>query len=174
MPLSYKEIAEIIKLIDQSSCDEFVVEVGDLKLAVRRKSAGAAQSGADITSQQPVTAAPTRAASSLQNTAPGSPEAENTVTESASATAAIAKRADGLTEIRSPMSGIFYRSPAPDADPYVSVGSPVNKGDPLCLVEVMKLFTTIHAEESGRVVEITAEDGQLVEHDQILFLIEPS
>lgn len=169
MPLSLEEIAEIIKLIDESSCDEFVIEVGDLKVAVRRKSAGTTQSDMDIT-PQPGAAPPPPP----PNTMPDSAGAGANVTGSGSKTAATTERTDGLTEIRCPMSGIFYRRPTPDADPFVSVGSQVNKGDPLCMVEVMKLFTTVNAEQPGRVVEITAEDGQQVEHDQILFLIEPS
>ncbi len=174
MPLTFEEIAEIIKLIDQSSCDEFVVEIGDLKLAVRRKSADATQNSPKLTSHGPARPKPIRAASPQKKTAPGAPEVEKNATESASAAATVAKRADGLTEVRSPMSGIFYRKASPEAEPYASVGTHVNKGDPLCLVEVMKLFTTIYAEQSGRIAEITAEDGQLVEHDQLLFLIEPS
>ncbi len=71
------------------------------------------------------------------------------------------------------MSGIFYGKPSPDAEPFVSVGSEIKKGDSLCLVEVMKLFNTIRAEVDGRIVEVGAEDGELVEYDQVLFLIEP-
>ncbi len=77
-------------------------------------------------------------------------------------------------QVRAPMSGIFYGKPSPDAEPFVSIGSTVKKGDSLCLVEVMKLFNTIRAEHDGLIVEIGAEDGDVVEYDQVLFLIEPT
>lgn len=168
MPLTYKEIAEIIKLIDASSCDEFVVEVGDLKIAVRRRGAGA----------QPGTSSPVVRASPPGPTASNQPRkgagAANPQTAPAKTPPAPGARAEGSIEVRSPMTGMFYSRPAPDAEPFVTVGARVQKGDPLCLVEVMKLFTTIHAELSGRVAAINAQDGQLVEHDQVLFLIDPA
>ena len=174
MSLTFKEIAEIMRLIDASSCDELVVEVGDMRLAVRRNSAGVKQA------TLPSAVAPSRTAPAKQQVATvpaplaGAPEAETQVSESASVSAASTRRRDGLIEVRSPMIGVFYRKPAPDAEPFVSVGTLVNKGDPLCLMEVMKLYTTIEAEQRGRIVEIAAEDGQLVQHNQMLFLIEPS
>jgi acetyl-CoA carboxylase biotin carboxyl carrier protein len=171
VPLTFKEIAEVIRLIDASSCDEFVVEVGDIKLAVRRKAAGTTASELSPKSRRPV---PSTAEQSPSPAVAGAPEAEAQVTESATSPAVTTARADRLIEVRSPMTGLFYRKSAPDAEPFVSVGSPIKKGDPLCMVEVMKLFTTIEAEQSGRIVEITVQDGQLVEHNQILFLIEPA
>ena len=72
------------------------------------------------------------------------------------------------------MVGMFYRRPEPDADPFVDVGAEVKKGDPLCLVEVMKLFTTLYADQAGEIVEIAAEDGGLVEYDQVLFVVRPT
>jgi acetyl-CoA carboxylase biotin carboxyl carrier protein len=71
------------------------------------------------------------------------------------------------------MVGTFYRSPSPDAPPFVNIGNTVNKGDPICIIEVMKLFTTINAEWSGTVKEIGAENAQLVEYGQMLFVIAP-
>ncbi len=171
MPLTFKEIAEIIRLIDESSCDEFVVEVGDLRLAVRR---GSATSTDGRLSARTTTASHRDVAQSPLTVVSAAPEAEAQVSESVTVSAVSTRRADGLIEVRSPMVGIFYRKPAPDAAPFVEVGSQVTKGDPLCLVEVMKLFTTIEAEQRGRVVEIAAEDGQLVEHEQVLLVIEPT
>lgn len=72
------------------------------------------------------------------------------------------------------MVGTFYRAPGPDAPPFVDVGMIVREGQPLCLIEVMKLFTTINSEIAGRVVQIGAEDGELVEYGRTLFVIEPS
>lgn len=170
MALSYKEIAEIVKLIDASSCDEFVIDVDDLKLAIRRKSAPGEQTSAHRDSGIRTQGPAARGAPSPDVTATGDP------TGSAGTAAArrTGARTDGLVEVRSPMVGTFYRRPQPEADPFVDVGAEVKKGDPLCLVEVMKLFTTLYADQAGEIVEIAAEDGGLVEYDQVLFLVRPT
>ena len=74
-------------------------------------------------------------------------------------------------DIRSPMVGIFYAAPAPDAEPFVKVGKKVKKGDTLCIIEAMKLMNDVVAEEDGEIVEICAENGSLVEFGQVLFKI---
>ena len=74
-------------------------------------------------------------------------------------------------DIKSPMVGIFYAAPAPDAEPFVKVGSKVKKGDTLCIIEAMKLMNDVVAETDGEIVEICAENGSLVEFGQILFKI---
>lgn len=79
-------------------------------------------------------------------------------------------KTDG-TPVTSPMVGVFYAAPAPDKEPYVSVGSKVNKGDVLCLIEAMKLMNEVMAEKSGEIVEICVENGQVVEYGQPLFMI---
>jgi len=75
------------------------------------------------------------------------------------------------TPVTSPMVGVFYAAPAPDQEPYVSVGARVNKGDVLCLIEAMKLMNEVTAEKSGEIVEVCAENGQVVEYGQTLFMI---
>ena len=74
-------------------------------------------------------------------------------------------------DIKSPMVGIFYTAPSPDAEPFVKVGSKVKKGDTLCIIEAMKLMNDVVAEEDGEIVEICAENGALVEFGQILLKI---
>lgn len=81
------------------------------------------------------------------------------------------KRPVGKT-INCPMVGVFYVAPSPDAEPYVSVGSKVNKGDVICIIEAMKLMNEVTATESGTIKEILVEDGNLVEFGQPLFVIE--
>ena len=76
-------------------------------------------------------------------------------------------------EVTAPMVGTFYRSPSPDAPPFVEIGTVVQPGQPLCIIEVMKLFTTINSEFAGRVAQIAAEVGDLVEYGRTLFVIEP-
>lgn len=69
------------------------------------------------------------------------------------------------------MVGTFYQSPSPDADPYVKVGSKVQKNTVVCIIEAMKLFNEIEAEVDGEIVEVLVKDGQLVEYGQPLFLV---
>ena len=89
--------------------------------------------------------------------------------------AGTAVRADAspLLTIEAPMVGTFYRSPAPDAQPFVREGDAVRKGQVVCIIEAMKLMNEIESKVSGRVIRILAENGQPVEYGQPLFLIEP-
>lgn len=80
----------------------------------------------------------------------------------------------GMLTITSPIVGTFYRSPSPDADPYVEEGDLVKKGQVLCIVEAMKLMNEIESEVDGRVVKILAESTKSVEYGQALFLIDPT
>lgn len=81
--------------------------------------------------------------------------------------------ASGLVTITSPIVGTFYRSPSPDADPYVEEGDVVKKGQVLCIVEAMKLMNEIESETDGRIVKVLAESTKPVEYGQPLFLIDP-
>jgi acetyl-CoA carboxylase biotin carboxyl carrier protein len=153
MALSYDEVSEILKIIDESSCDEFVLETGDIKLVVRRR--GAAGQAAAIESS------PSRSSIVRPSTTP------------IHSRPVVAGGAASANVVLAPMVGTFYRSPSPGAPPFVEVGSKVKKGDPICIIEVMKLFTTIHAEWSGTVAEIGAENAKLVEYGQMLFVITP-
>lgn len=78
---------------------------------------------------------------------------------------------NNLKEVKSPMVGMFYQAPSPEADPYVRVGSKVKKGDVLCVIEAMKLLNEITADTDGEVVDVCVENGQLVEYGQVLFKI---
>ena len=78
---------------------------------------------------------------------------------------------EDLIEISSPMVGVFYAAPAEDADPYVQVGDRVKKGQTLCIVEAMKLMNEIVAETDGQIVEICAQNGQVVDFGCPLFRI---
>ncbi len=157
MSLLYEEIAEILKAIDSSSCDELVVETGDIKLAVRRNGAG----NAPLPVREPSAPATASAAAPAAAARPAPAAASIDVGANQSVIAA-------------PMVGTFYRAPSPDAAPFVEIGSLVRQGQPVCLIEVMKLFTTINAEQDGRVVQIGAQNGEPVEFGQTLFVIEPA
>ena len=177
LALSYDEIAEILKIIDGSSCDELIVETGDMKLVVRRNSSGAAHRVEDNTS-----GAVSRHVSAPTPPEPAQPSAESSAPQNSPATTKpattpavkAATKAPHQVEVMAPMVGTFYRAPAPDAPPFVEIGSTVRKGQALCLIEVMKLFTTIASEHDGRIVQIGAENGELVEYGRTLFVIEPA
>src|SRR4030095_11956640 len=79
-----------------------------------------------------------------------------------------------LIEVHSPIVGTFYRAPSPNADPYVQVGQQVSKGVILCIIEHMKLMNEIECEYEGKIMKIMVENGQPVEYNQVLFLIEPN
>jgi acetyl-CoA carboxylase biotin carboxyl carrier protein len=87
--------------------------------------------------------------------------------------AADGQKTEHLVAVTSPMVGTFYRAPAPDADPYVEVGTVVDVGQTICIVEAMKLMNEIESEVRGRVVKILVENAQPVEFGQKLFLLEP-
>ena len=91
-------------------------------------------------------------------------------TETVSAVSESVSKSEG-TPVTSPMVGVFYAAPAPDKEPYVSVGAKVNKGDVLCLIEAMKLMNEVTAEKSGEIVEVCVENGQVVEYGQPLVMI---
>lgn len=155
MSLRYEEIAEIMKIIDGSSCDEVIVETGDVKLVVRR--GGNASQSANASSPAVLSSSP--------SVVPSRPAA------APAAVASVEAIARGK-EVAAPMTGTFYRAPSPDKPPFVEVGSVVKAGQPLCVIEVMKLFTTINAEFDGRVVQIAAENAELVEYGRVLFVLE--
>ncbi|WP_165375236.1 acetyl-CoA carboxylase biotin carboxyl carrier protein [Roseovarius nitratireducens] len=150
----FKEVGEILSIIDSSSCEEVVLETQDIKLIVHRRGAGRAASE---------NAAPT---------APAAPVA-SPATPDATAPDASQGQDNGAALVRAPVVGTFYRAPSPDAPPFVEQGSTVRQGDPLCVIEVMKLFTTIHADTDGVIESIGAENAQLVEFGQVLFSIKP-
>lgn len=160
MSLSFDDIAEILKIIDGSSCDELIIETGDLKLVIRRNGAGNVYSPSHNV-VLPATTASSAKTADVVHTA-------NLAPRSAAA------KAQHQIEVTAPMVGTFYRAPSPDAPPFVEVGQRVRKGDSLCLIEVMKLFTTIASEHDGRVVQIGAENAELVEFGRTLFVIEPA
>ena len=79
---------------------------------------------------------------------------------------------DKIVEIKSPMVGTFYRAPSPEANNYVEIGSNIKEGDIICIIEAMKLMNEIESDISGKIVKILVENGQAVEYDQPLFLVE--
>ena len=174
MSLTHSDIAEIIRLVDRSTLDELVVEIGDLKVEVRRKGAmlPAADAPAALAPSAPRPPPPSPVPPEPSPPTPPAPAAAGQ--DRVPAAAGAPDLAEGQVAVRSPMVGAFYRRPAPDEPPYVEVGSEVEAEAPLCLVEVMKLYTTIYAKTRGRITRICAREAELVEYDQILFVVDPA
>jgi acetyl-CoA carboxylase biotin carboxyl carrier protein len=168
--LKVQEIRELIKLVDQSSIDEFVYEIDGSKIKMKKngqttivsQAASIPQAATLIPAVQTVPAAQSPAVQ-VQEAAPDQVKA----TGNEPAVQA------NLHKITSPMVGTFYSSPTPDADNYVKAGDRVSKDSIVCIVEAMKLFNEIEAEVNGEIVEILVKNGQLVEYGQPLFLVKP-
>ena len=160
MALTFKDVAEILKIVDASDCEEVILEVEGTRLVVRK----GLHHGAPSTPS--VDAATTPPPASAEQPAPAQSTGEKS-------TAAPVKIDDGLVAVRSPMGGTVYHCPSPDEPPFVEVGTRVEKGTALCLIEVMKLYTTIEAPSAGVIAAIHGDDSTLVEFDQILFSINP-
>lgn len=137
--MKFSEIKELIQAIDKSSVTKFCLENEEGKIEIKKEAVA-------------VAAAPAAA----------------TVVAATAAPAANAP-AEGGNFVKSPLVGVAYRRPKPDAEPFVSVGSQVKKGQTICIVEAMKMFNEIKAAQDGIIKEVLFEDGQLVEFDQPLF-----
>lgn len=175
--MDFKEIQELIKLINKSNLTEFKMEKGDFKVSIRTKKFGKMVSQPIIQAQPqmvPVQTAPIQqpvAAPQSSATANG-PETATSDNQSKPEEAATGE-SENYIAVKSPIVGTFYRSSAPDKPPYIKVGDTISVGDVVCIVEAMKLFNEIESEVSGKVVKVMIEDASPVEYDQVLFLIDP-
>lgn len=162
------EIKELIKLLDQtSSVHELEIESEGMKLAIRKP---------DRSEAAEVHAVPTAPYPYPFTPAPQAPVSQPSV-QSAPAAApqesAPAPAEGNLHKIVSPMVGTFYTSASPDSPAFVSEGDKVTEKSTVCIIEAMKLMNELEAEVRGEIVSILAENGQLVEYGQPLFLVKP-
>ncbi|NHM32194.1 acetyl-CoA carboxylase biotin carboxyl carrier protein [Neobacillus terrae] len=160
--LKVQEIRELIKLVDQSSIDEFVFEHEGSTIKMKKNAIA-------VPAAAPAQHVPAPAVQPAAAPAPA-PIQQETAQEAAPAAVKEQDNAN-LHKITSPMVGTFYGSPSPDADEYVKAGSRVTKDSVVCIVEAMKLFNEIEAEVDGEIVEVLVKSGQLVEYGQPLFLV---
>ncbi|MEY4824372.1 MAG: Biotin carboxyl carrier protein of acetyl-CoA carboxylase [Cyanobacteriota bacterium] len=152
MEMDQKELRSLLDFLSTSDIQEFKLEGDDFRLEVRRNlPAPLAPPPA-----APVATAPAAAAAAAPTPPP----------------AAAASRSD-LVEIKAPMVGTFYSSPAPGEDAFVQRGSKVSIGQTICILEAMKLMNELEAEQSGEVVEILVTNGTPVEYNQVLMLLRP-
>ena len=151
--MDIRKVKKLIELLDESGVAEIEIKEGEESVRISRQSQFS----------QPMMAPPaayTPPAAPAAAPIPAAPVAE-----------AAAETIEGHA-IKSPMVGTFYRAASPGATPFVEVGQTVNAGDTLCIIEAMKLLNQIEADKSGKVKAILVENGQPVEYDQPLFIID--
>lgn len=166
--MNQKELKELIDFLIEKDISEFELERGDVKVRIKR---GGDQAAPIIAHTVPMPVAPMPMAP-----APAAP-----VTHSSSASApaapapppAAAAQEEELHQVKSPIVGTFYESPAPGSAPFVKPGDQVAAGQVLCIIEAMKLMNEIESDASGEVVKVLANNGQPVEYGQALFAIRP-
>ena len=175
MDLSEDDVNQILKFMDESKFDELHLEMGDLKLVVNKRGAGSRveASGVGFENQGQTTSSESPLPSQAEERDPAAISAPETQKKPRKEVNSSGVAEEGYIPIHSPMLGTFFRSPNPDAPPFVDVGTVVNEDDTICIIEVMKLFSAISAGVRGRIAKICAESGQMVEHNQLLFLVEP-
>lgn len=149
--MDLKLVKNILNLISESDVDEVSIEEGDFKIKVKKQSDRGVQA---VHYQAPIPA-PAPAAP---------PKVEAKPAEQAP------QATDGDV-IKSPIVGTFYEAPSPESDPFVKVGDRVQKGDPLCIIEAMKIMNEIESEFSGTIQKILVSNASPVEFDQPLFII---
>jgi acetyl-CoA carboxylase biotin carboxyl carrier protein len=194
--LTAADVAEIMRLVEQSSFDELVLEIDGIKLCLRRGGGTASTYGnaAPTASFAPgggagaiaptASPAPGGGGGSIASTASpgpmgsaGPPVTLTTSIPSPAPTSPIVTPAAAdptVHEVTSPLLGTFYRAPKPGAPPFVEVGSAVEENTVIAIVEVMKLMNTVRAGVRGTVTEILVGDGALVEYEQVLLRIRKS
>ncbi len=160
--MDLKEIQNLIKFVSNSGVAEVKLETGDVKITIKTTVEGNTPEITYVQQApvaQPVTVAAPAAPVASAPAAPSTQSAEDN---------------SKYVTIKSPMIGTFYRKPSPDKPVFAEVGSSIQKGDTLCIIEAMKLFNEIESEVSGKIVKILVDDMSPVEFDQPLFLVDPS
>jgi oxaloacetate decarboxylase alpha subunit len=150
--MNLKEIEEMIKLMNDNKLGEIEIEKNGLKVRLKKEDNQIKQVIQD--------------AAVIHQGA----QASNQPSQEAADSQEPLKK---LIEIKAPMVGTFYRSPAPDAEPFIEIGQEVKEEDTLCIIEAMKLMNEIKCETKGRVIEILVENGHPVEFGQTIILLEP-
>lgn len=158
--MDFKQIQELIKIINKSNIGEISIEQKDFKITIRQKE-----------DAPPTVLAPAAYAAALPATP--SSVAAPAPTQATQNKGGHEPKADNLITIKSPMIGTFYRKSSPDKPALAEVGDEVSPGKVVCIIEAMKLFNEIESEVSGKIVKILVEDASPVEYDQPLFLVEP-
>jgi acetyl-CoA carboxylase biotin carboxyl carrier protein len=162
--LDLKQIKQIIDLMKRSELTEFAVEEEGFKLKIRRGGNGIPVVTSGRSSNSPFGAGDTHPPIAISG--PG-----GTTPPMATGAPALAQEEEGVTFIKSPMVGTFYRSPSPESKPFVEPGTKVVENTVVCIIEAMKIMNEIQAEAKGTVIETLVENGQPVEYGQRLLKI---
>ena len=155
--MNFKEIKELIEILDQSNLTEINIE-DNKGSVVNLKKEKETEIITPQVAQQPAT--------DFSTTSSATTSINYSIREETQESAS-----DNYETINAPMVGTFYKSPSPEEDAYVQVGDKVSNDTTVCILEAMKLFNEIQAETSGEIVEILVEDGQMVEYGQPLFKV---
>ena len=162
--MDFKQIQELIKMVNKSNIGEVTIEQKDFKVTIRQKEDNITQ----------VVAAPAQMAAPAYAPQPAAQSQPVTGTAPASEKPKAEAPASNLVTIKSPMIGTFYRKSSPDKPSFVEPGDEIAPGKVVCIIEAMKLFNEIESEISGKVVKVLVDDASPVEYDQPLFLVEPA
>lgn len=151
--MNLKEIKDLINLMNENNLVELEIEREGTRIRLRKSSSGQFEA---ITEER------------------GSPKIIQTIRAIDEIPAKKEEAtASNLVPIKAPMVGTFYRSPAPDAKPFVEIGRVIEVGQVVCIVEAMKLMNEIKSEVKGKIVEVLVENAEPVEYGQVLFMVEP-
>ncbi|MCL1902878.1 MAG: acetyl-CoA carboxylase biotin carboxyl carrier protein [Oscillospiraceae bacterium] len=148
--MNIENIKALAEIVSSHGLTTLEVEDGNTKIKLKKETQTA------VLPIQP-TVVSTPAAQPADSAATQSPAQDTTVDYS------------HLTEVKSPLVGVFYSAPSPDAEPFVTLGSGVKKGDILCIIEAMKLMNEITAEQDGEIIDICIKNGDIAEYGQVLF-----
>jgi len=162
-----RDVEALVELFERSDWSELHLELGQFRLDLSKHGT------VNVPQRQPL---PTASPATTQAVpVPRKDPAKMPAVAAPGAAASTRERRipEGWVAVRAPNLGTFYRSPKPGAPPYVEIGQEIAPGTEICLLEVMKLFTTVVAREGGVVREVCVADGEMIERDQVLVLIEP-
>jgi len=148
--MDLKQIEELIEILKDTDVSELKIEEDDIEIDIKRGFNN------NVVTSQPVVNTKVSNESEVKNKKSEKNEEENKDRE----------------EIVAPMVGTFYRSPSPEADPFVEIGDTVENGDVVCILEAMKLMNEIEAETKCKIIDVLVEDGEAIEYGQPLFEIE--
>lgn len=165
MTLTAKDVAEITRLLEESSFDELHLEIDGMKLDLKRRGAGRPGAVAtEAAATTPASAAPGASSAPSPSSAPHGPPVRV-------GAAAPAAEDPNTVSVTAPLLGTFYRAPKPGAPPFVELGTEVREDSIIGIIEVMKLMNTVRAGVRGRITEILGRDGTLVEYGETLLRV---
>lgn len=160
--MNITEIQDLIKFVAKSGVTEVTIDKKDFKIIIKSEKSGKIEQQYIV--QQSIPSAATQAlpaATPVAASTPATPVADENDDSK-------------YLVVKSPMIGTFYRSSGPDKESFVTVGQSIAKGDPVCIIEAMKLFNEIESEIAGKIVKVLVDDASPVEYDQPLFLVDPA